>query len=177
MSTMEKWGERGREEHNCERVLRFFFIDDDDATAFQRPSLNADRKTSRQKCAVLEGVEAFSPYPLPLTGTQKSFCCQIAKKKLRKATLTKSTEWLGALVGGAAIAARDDDERRAAAARMGSAWPKPWICAQAEARREAVAGRAPIADEARRAKAMALRAAAGRDGKGREKEEEEGFFL
>ena len=83
---------------------------------------------------------------------------------LPKTTLTKSTEWLGALVGGAAIAARDDDDgddgddvRRAE--RMGSAEPR---LRGAAARREAEAGRAPIAEEARRAKAMALRGCAGR---------------
>ena len=43
---------------------------------------------------------------------------------LPKTTLTKSTEWLGALVGGAAIAARDDDERRAAT-RGGRGWAAP----------------------------------------------------
>ena len=60
------------------------------------------------------------------------------------------------MVGGAAIAARDDDDgdddvRRAE--RMGSAEPRLRGVA---ARREARAGRAPIADEARRARAMAF---------------------
>ena len=102
------------------------------------------------------------------------FCCQ-------KLSLTKSTEWLGALVGGAAIAARDDDdgERRRRRASGWAAPARPWICAPAEARREAVAGRAPIADEARRAKAMALRrrrGEGGRKGKRKKKKKKKRFF-
>lgn len=81
--------------------------------------------------------------------------------KSKKGLLTKSTEWLGALVGGAAIAwptTDDDDDDERWQRRIGRAIEPTRCAGSAVARVDAAlrVARAPIAEGARTAKAIGV---------------------
>lgn len=137
-----------------------------DATAFS--CFNGfDRrkiKTSRPGKPHFGGALEVTHFPSRVRGIEGDILLPKRERNTEKKALTKSTEWFGALVGGAAIAAQDDgdgdDEGVRRAERIGSAGPRLRGTA---ARREAEAERAPIADGTRRAKAMTLWRCAGGD--------------